>query len=313
MDERICYFNGKYLKESEARVDLSDYGLWEGNVYEVLRTYNGIPFKLKEHADRFLASLACLPFINFKLTRDEVCDCVLELIKRNRSSLPKDDEWQIVTRASRGVWLPDKITEPTFYIYMKPYGSYTGSQANKYETMARWYKEGVHVIGVNTRRLPPECLDPKIKSSNRLSNSLAKYEANLVDPEGFPVILDMQGFITESATENLLMVKGGRVLTSRLTNSLGGITRQTILELCRKIKVESIETDLNIFDLYNADEIMLTNTNYAIIPVSKINGKLLKTGVPGLVTKKLQSAFSELVNYDIVQRVIDFSKQRSTC
>jgi branched-chain amino acid aminotransferase len=311
MDYRICYFNGKYIRENEAKVHISDWGLWEGSVYEVVRTYNGIPFRLKEHVDRFFASLHCLPFIRFKMTPEQVCDCVLKVIKRNQTSLPAGDEWHITFRASRGVWTPDMLTEPTFYIYIEPYGCYKSPHPCEYETMSKLYKEGAYVVAVNTRRIPPECLDPKIKSSNRLGNSMAKYEANLVDPAAFPLMLDIHGFVSESAIENFLIVKDGKVFTSRITNCLSGITRQTVLELCHKIHIESIETDLNIYHLFNADEMMLTNTNYAIIPVSKVNGSLLKIQVPGPITKKIQAAFSKLVDYDIVQRVGDYIKNRA--
>ncbi len=311
MEERICYLNGEYLRESEAKIHLSDWGLWEGSVYEVLRTYNGIPFKLREHVDRFFNSLCCLPFIHFNMTPEEVSSCVLEVMKRNQASLPAGDEWHVAFRASRGVWMPATLTDPTFYIYIEPYGCYGSTHPCGYEKMAKLYKEGAHVVVVNTRRLPPESLDPKIKSSNRLSNSLAQYEASLVDPEAFPLMLDFHGFVTESAIENFLMVKDGEVFTSRLTNCLSGITRQTALELCQKLNIESMETDLNVYHLYNADEVMLTNTNYAIIPVSKLNGRLLQSPVPGPVTQKIQSAFSKLVDYDIVQRVKDYLKNRA--
>ena len=128
----------------------------------------------------------------------------------------------------------------------------------------------------------------------------------MVDPEAFPLMLDIHGFATESARQSFLMVKEGKLLTSRLTNPLGSITRTTVLELAKELEIECFETDLCVYDLYNADEIMITGTSYFIFPVSKFNERVLPTPIPGPITKQLQSAFSKSVHYDIVQRVLDY-------
>jgi len=296
MEERICYFNSEYIKESEARVHISDWGIWEGGVYEVARTYNHVPFKLKEHIDRLFRSLRCLPFIKFDLTPEEVTDITLEVIKRNEECLDPRDDCRVILRVSRGVCFASS-SAPTFYIHLVPYSS---SVADGYRQMAKWYREGAHMVVASTRQLPIQCLDPKIKHTNRLCNRLAQYEANMVDPEAIALILDINGFAIECPRDNFFMVKDGKLFTSKLTNCLPGITRDTVIELAQELKIECMETDVSVYDLYHADEIMITGTSIAIIPVSKFNERVLPAPIPGAITRQLQSAFSKRVEYDIV-------------
>ena len=298
MGERICYFNGEYIRESEARINILDRGLWEGGVYDVGRTYNSVPFKLKEHVDRFFRSLRCLPFIKFDLSPEEVTAVILGVFKRNEEYLKQDTDCTFVYRLTRGV-LSSQPPRPTFYVHLQ-------SLVPNYNQMAKWYQEGAHMVVASTRQIPPQCLDPKIKHTNRLCNLLADYEAKMVDPEAFALMLDINGFATECPINNFFMVKDGKLFTSRMMNCLPGITRQAVLELVPALKIECVEKDLAVYDLCNADEIMITGTSFAIIPVSKFNGRVLPTQMPGAITKQLQAAFSKNVNYDIVRRVLDY-------
>jgi branched-chain amino acid aminotransferase len=300
MEEKICYFNGEYIKESEAKIHISDWGLWEGGVYEVARTYNRVLFKLKEHIDRLFRSIRCLPFIKFTLTPEEVTDISLELIRRNKKYLDEEKDCRIIYRVTRGVLFgPPK--GPTFYAYLGPLLA-------GYPQMAKWYQEGAHMVVASTRHIPPQCLDAKIKHTNRLCNHIAEYEVQMVDPDAFALMLDINGFATECPRDNFFIAKDGKLLTSRLINCLPGITRETVLELAGELAIEFAETDLCVYDLYNADEIMITGTSFAIIPVSKFNETVLPKPIPGAITRKLQSAFSKKVGYDIVQQVLDFTK-----
>jgi len=298
MEEQICYFNGEYIRESEAKIHISDWGLWEGGVYELARTYNHVPFKLKEHIDRFLRSLRCLPFIEFSLTPEEVTDITLEVLKCNEEYLEPGDDYRIIYKLTRGIHFAPS-PGPTFYTHLAPLST-------DYAKAAKWYQKGAHMVVASTRNIPPQCLDPKIKHTNRLCNDLADYEAKMVDPEAFALMLDINGFATECPRNNFFMVKDSKLFTSRLNNCLPGITRETVLELAKELKIEGVETDLCVYDLYNADEIMITGTSFAIIPVSKFNERALPTPIPGTITKQLQSAFSKKVHYDIIQRVLDY-------
>jgi branched-chain amino acid aminotransferase len=301
MGERICYIKGEYVPESEARISICDWGLVEGGVYELTRTFNHVPFKLREHIHRFFRSLRSVPFIKFRLTPEEVQDITGEVLKRNEICLDPKDDWAIVFRATRGVQF-NPSAGPTFYIHTVPlpYGT-THAQ------LAKWYTQGAPLVVASTRQIPPHCLDPKIKHTNRLGYNMAEYEAKMVDPEAFTLMLDTNGCAAEGARENLLMVKDGRLFTPRLTGALEGVTRGTILELAEELNIESNVADLTVADLYNADEMMVTNTSVCIIPVSKFNNQPLRKPIPGPVTRQLISAFTNLVNFDFVERALKAS------
>ena len=299
MKEKICYFNGGYIKEREAKIHISDWAIWEGGVYDIGRTFNHIPFKLNEHIDRLFHSLRSLPFIQFRLTPEKVHDITLEILKRNEKHLDSEDDYRYIYRISRGISV-DPAAGPTFFVYLDSLAPLSGG----YEKIAKWYTKGAHMVVASTRQIPPQCLDPKIKHSNRLCNSLAEFEAKMVDPEAFPLLLDIYGFATECARQSFLMVKDGRLFASKLTNALGGITRATILELAKDLDIECSETDLCVYDLYNADEVMITSSSFCIVPVVKFNDRVLEKPIPGPVTKQLMTALSTAVNCDFVQQIL---------
>lgn len=301
--EKLCYFNGEFIKESEAKIHIFDLGLYADEVYEVGRTYDRVPFKLKEHVDRFFRSIVALPFIEFTPTPEEVIGITLELLKRNEKWLGQQTDCRFTYKLFQGL-LPASPPRPTFYAFLYPY------VAADYDFFAKLYREGAHMVVANNRQIPAQCLDPKIKHANRLCNRLADYQAKMVDPEAIALMLDINGFAAECPTNSFCMVKEGKLFTSRLTSSLQSITRQTVLELARELKIECLETDLSVYDLYNADEIMIVSTGFAIIPVSKFNGRTLPTPIPGAITKQLQSAFSKKVDYDIVQQAFDYAQTK---
>ena len=294
MDERVCYFNGEYVGEDNAKVSIVDWGFREGGVYEITRTYDRIPFRLDEHVDRLFRSLRCLPFIQISLTPREVKNVTLELLKRNETCLGPEDDYSIIYR----------VTRDTLCIHMSPLSS--GRFSGSYESMAKLYRYGAHLVVASTRQIPPQCLDPKIKHTNRLCNDLADYEAKMVDPGAFALMLDINGVAAECPTHNFFLVKEGRLFTPSLSSCLPGVSRQVVLELANELDIEHYEKDIYVYDLYNADEIILTATSFAIVPVSKFNSIRLPAPVPGPITVRLQSAFSRIVGYDIVQRVLDY-------
>ena len=291
--------------EKEARINILDWGLSEGGVYDLARTYNHVPFKLKLHIARLFRSIRSLPFIQFDLTPEEVYEIALQVLEQNERCLDPQDDWAILFRVTRGVQSAPS-SKTTFFIHTVPlpFGCTN-------EQMARWYTEGAHLVVPSTRQIPPQCLDPKIKHTNRLCNNLAEYEARLVDPDAFTLMLDIHGFASEGARENLFAVKDGVLFTPRMTDCLGGITRGTVLELARDLGIPGIEKNLTVFDLNNADEMMITRTTLSIVPVSKFNSLSVPGPIPGEVTGRLMSAFSRSVDYDIVQRVLSLARPAS--
>lgn len=304
MKELICHFNGQYLKESEVRIGLWDLGLWQGGAYEVARTFNHVPFLLEKHVDRLLRTLRSL-YIDIGLSRKEIYDIGSEVVQRNEKNLSPNDDFLLIYRITRGAMpsYPAPPIRPTILVNC----AYLSDQ---YQQQAKYYQEGVHLVVASIRQIPPQCLDPKIKHLNRLCNDLADLEVKRFDSQAFALMLDIYGFAAECPRASFFIVNKGRLLTSKPTNCLGGITRSVIIELAKDLGIEFIEADLSVYDLDNADEMFISGASSVIYPVVKFNGRALEKPVPGPLTKQLFSAFSKKVGCDVAQRAISYVQAR---
>ncbi len=219
----------------------------------------------------------------------------VEWLPGEHIKLERNEDYWLVHRITRGqqVWGPP--TGPTVLV---------NCAELHYEEMARMYREGIHLVVVNTRQIPVQCFDPKAKVMNRLHQRLATLEAQMVDPNAYPLMLDMNGLCAEGSTYNFFMVNSGRLFTPKRDNILWGISRATVLELAKELELESAEVGLSVYDLHSADEIFLTATSYSICPVAKLNNRPLKGPIPGPVTQKLISAWSKMVGIDIVEQCV---------
>jgi len=137
---------------------------------------------------------------------------------------------------------------------------------------------------------------------------MAELEARSVDPGAYVVMLDIYGRLAECAAQNLFIVRQGELFTPKRDNILEGIARMEVMELAENLGIECIEADLYPYDLYLADEVFVTANSICLVPVSKINGKPMGKPAPGPITKRLLSAWSERVGYDIVQRALSHVK-----
>src|SRR5262249_8207647 len=132
--------------------------------------------------------------------------------------------------------------------------------------------DGQHLVTPSVRHVPPQCLDPKIKHRSRLHFHLADQEARLVDPEALALLLDLDGNVTETATANFLIVERGRVTSPTTRNTLPGISRATVIDLCGRLGLPFVERDFQVHDALNADEAFTTSTPYCLMPVTRLNG-----------------------------------------
>ena len=156
------------------------------------------------------------------------------------------------------------------------------------------YRRGLDIITVPTTRNLHSALNPAIKSLNYLNNILAKIEANNGGCEE-AVMLNAEGFVAECTGDNLFIVKNGALLTPPLSaGALYGITRLTVMELAEESGLKVSEPNLTRYDLFSADECFLTGTGAEIVPVVKIDGRVIGTGKPGRVTRRLEDAYHAL-------------------
>jgi branched-chain amino acid aminotransferase len=152
----------------------------------------------------------------------------------------------------------------------------------------------MNIVTVPTMRNLHSALNPAIKSLNYLNNILAKIEANNAGVEE-AVLLNAEGFVAECTGDNLFIVKNGELFTPPLSaGALYGITRAAVIELARDAGLAVSEPNLTRYDLFNADECFLTGTGAEIVPVVKIDGRVIGPGKPGPITRRLVKAYHAL-------------------
>ena len=280
MKEPLIYVNGEYYPKSQAKISVYDHGLLYGDgIYEAIREYDGVIFKLKEHIDRLYESAKSIK-LDLGMSKEEMEKLVIETVKKNGY---KDAYIRIV--ATRGAGRmgvdPRNCDKPTIIIIAEPRKPFLK-------------KEGVEAITASVRRVPSWALDPKIKTLNYLNNVLAKIEAiNAGVDEA--IMLNEHGYVTEASTENIFIVKNRKLITPPLeAGILRGITRETVMELAKELGYECEERNLTPHDLYNADEVFVTGTAAEIVPIIKIDGRVIGDGKPGPVTKELMKKFEEI-------------------
>ncbi|MBI2104301.1 MAG: branched-chain-amino-acid transaminase [Candidatus Omnitrophica bacterium] len=286
------YLNGTFVDEAKAVVSVFDHGLLYGDgVFEGIRSYDGLIFKLREHIDRLFESAHTI-MLPIPLSREELIEVVKQCLRLNR--LRDAYIRLVVTRGEGDLGLdPRKCLNPTVFAI-----------ADKIELYPKkLYEQGLSLITVATQRNVPEALNPQIKSLNYLNNILAKIEAINAGYEE-AIMLSHSGYVTECTGENLFIVKGKQLLTPPpYVGVLRGITRQTVMELARLhhtkgagrgAGLEAREELLTRHDLFNAEEVFLTGTAAEIVPVVKIDGRVIGNGKPGPATKRLQQGFRRL-------------------
>jgi branched-chain amino acid aminotransferase len=298
MNEMTVFLNGSFVPESEAKISVLDAGFNAGDgVYDVTRTFGHRPFRLRDHTARLFRSLRYAR-IDCGLAQEEMEKITSEVLQRNKPLLGKDDDvalWQVVSRglrSSRGNRAAGKAT-------VTVYGVIIG-----FREFARHYVEGVKLVIPSTRRIPPQCLEPKAKITNKMNHNLAIFEAQQVDPKAIPLMLDLDGNISESNAHNFFLVSRGALCTPSSKNVLDGITKDTIFSLAAKLGIRVMDGNLTPYDAYNAEEAFLASTSPTIVPVQSISGVKPTAEIPGPVTRRLLQAWSEMVGVDIVAQAL---------
>lgn len=282
--EPFIYINGSFLPKTQAKISVYDHGFLYGDgVFEGIRAYNGIVFKLQEHMDRLCESAKYIK-LTIPLTREQMVAAVLETLRKNRLH-----DAYIRVIVSRGVGDlgvdPTLCAKPSVVIIAEPVDLRYG--AERRET-------GIAVNISSIRRDATDATTHEVKSLNYLNSVLAKIEANEAGV-GDAVLLDHRGFVSEACVANLFLVKEGQIITpSAAAGILRGITRRRIIQLCRDLGFAIHERDITPFELVNADEVFLTGTKSELTPVVSINGRTIGTGQVGPTTKSLIRGFERI-------------------
>jgi branched-chain amino acid aminotransferase len=279
------FIDGKFHDEAKAKISVFDHGLLYGDgVFEGIRAYNGRVFRLKEHIDRLFYSAKAI-LLDIPMSHEELMKATVETCRRNKVT---DGYIRLVV--TRGIGT----------LGLNPFRCPKGSViiiAGKIQLYPpALYKQGMEIVTVATTRNLHNAVNPAIKSLNYLNNILAKIEAINAGVEE-AIMLNADGYVAECTGDNLFIIKGDRMFTPPLyAGALYGITRGVAIELARERGLQVEETNITRYDLYNADECFLTGTGAEVIPVVKIDGRVIGTGRPGTATKDLIKRYHALTN-----------------
>ncbi len=291
-NQRIAWFNGKFVPESDVVIPFRDRSWKYGDgAFDMTRTFEGKPFRLKEHIDRFYRSLRYLQ-IDPGLSPKEMIAHSEEVVARNEHLRAQVGDWWLGQRVSRGV---DAVgdegwdhTGPNVVIEMTPL---------PFAKRAKQYRDGGEVMTTTARRIAPSMLSPRAKTHNYLNLIMADREVRARDPKAWAVLLDVNGNLCEGLGSNIFVIRDGKVFTPPTSdNILEGLTRLGMIELLRKeLDMEVLEQSIDRSELYIADEIFLCGTGAQISPVIEIDHRPIGEGQVGPVVARIQKLYFDIV------------------
>ena len=301
MTERIAYFNGEFLPESKVCISFRDRGFNLGDaVFDAERTFAGEIFRLKAHIDRLYRSLEKAS-IDPGLTPQEMTDITQETVARNLPLLGPGEDYWVMQRVTRGLnvvggelW---QSTGATVIVECTPL---------PLRARAPMLRDGLDVFTPSLRRVPPESLDPNIKSHNYLNLVMADLEVRDRSSHAWAILLDTRGYVSEGIGSNVFFVQAGELLTPKAAYVLPGVSRAVVLELAAAEGISVRETDVSPEQARDSDEAFITSTSFCICPVRSYDGAMLDVhGVPGPVTRQLSDAFSREAGFDFVGQYLN--------
>lgn len=281
----LIYIDGEFLPFAEAKISVFDHGLLYGDgVFEGIRCYNGYVFKLDEHLERLYDSAKSL-MLQIPIPIEALKQDVLETLRQNQ--LREGYIRLIVTRGIGDLGLdPEKCPNPSVIIIADKISLYP----------QHYYDNGLEIVTVSVRRNYPEAINPRIKSLNYLNNILAKIEAKQSGAVE-ALMLNNDGYVVECSGDNIFLVKNEVIITPPPhIGILEGVTRNSVITLAQEAGFQVDERVFTRHDIYIADECFLTGTAAEVIPVVKLDQRVIGTGEPGKVTQKLIAAFRHLAN-----------------
>jgi len=281
--EILVSVNGQLKPRADASVSVFDSVVQGGDaVWEGLRVYDGRIAELDGHLQRLQDSAKALAFTQVP-SSDEVRAAIFATLEANGMR----DNAHVRLTLTRG----EKVTSG-----MNPRFNQSGCTLI---VLAEWKPpvysdDGIRVITASTRRNTPACLDSKIHHNNLLNNILASIEANVAAADS-AIMLDLDGFVSETNDTNLFLVKNGLLLTPHADSCLPGLTRKMILEICEQQSIPAEQRNLSLTEVYTANEVFTSGTMGELTPVLEADGRVIGDGKAGPLTMRLQKLHREYV------------------
>lgn len=278
------YINGELFDKEDAKISVFDHGLLYGDgVFEGMRSYGGKVFQLDRHLKRLWDSAKTI-WLQIPISRQEMTRAVNETLRINGI---QDGYVRLLVTRGRGTLGLDAhlCKNPQVVIITDHIALYPEEH----------YQKGLEIVTASTLRNHPGALNPRIKSMNYLNNILAKIEGMLAGCVE-ALMLNHKGEVAECTGDNVFLVSGGELLTPPIdAGILEGITREVVMEIAKKAGMTVRQIPLTRHDVYVADECFLTGSAAEVIPVVKVDGRVIGTGEPGPITQQLRAGFQELV------------------
>jgi branched-chain amino acid aminotransferase len=280
----LVNLNGKLVDKADARISVYDHGLLYGDgVFEGIRIYAGKVFRLHEHVERLYESAKHV-LLEIPWGPQKMIEEVLRTVEANK----KQDGYVrlVVTRGVGSLGIdPNKCDVPSIFVIVDDISLYP----------QRTYDEGMEIVTSSFIRSHPNTISPRVKSLNYLNNILAKIEATRAGCLE-ALMLNHLGEVAECTADNVFLVKHGVLRTPPSSAGiLQGVTRDAVIELACAAGIAVQEIALTRHDVYTADELFLTGTGAEIVPVVKVDGRVIGSGRPGPLTKQLLERYHVLV------------------
>ena len=284
----VVYLNGKFVDLAHAKVSILDRGFCYGDaLFETMRVYSGKIFRVDLHLDRLERGAQSI-FLNLPESRERLKEILYQTFNRNQGA---DAVIRLTITRGEGtlgkLWQTD--TTPTLSVYVKPYKAPPGE----------WYQNGVPISLVPDSASGLGGVAEQIKSANYLSSILARKQAEDQNSvEG--IMMNSKAEICDGTVSNIFLIQQGHLVTPAVNPYvLAGVTRRVVLDLAAHTGISCKEKTLTAEDVFQADEVFLTNTGWEILPVTRINGEPVGAGQPGPITQALGQAFRKSVDAEI--------------
>jgi branched-chain amino acid aminotransferase len=308
---RLVSFNGELVPETEAKVSIYDSALMFGDmVFEMTRSFNKKQFKLEDHVSRLYTGLKILR-IPLELTKIQMMEECYKTIDANDHLFEDDDEHRLMIDVSRGL----------LGIYQDIPGLHKGPNVIIADFPLRWtvtnmgqlFDKGINMVITSQRAIPSSLMDPKIKNRSRLFYLMANIEASqFAGDNNWALLMGTDGFITEGTGDNFFIIKDGIVISPQGRDILRGISREYVMsELCPELGIPVIEKNIEVYDVYTADEAFITGTPFCMLPVTSLNGLEIGNGKVGNIFSKILERWSLNTGVDIKKQIQSWDSVRS--
>jgi branched-chain amino acid aminotransferase len=311
-EERKVWVNGVFVPEHDARVSIYDSALMFGDVvFEMTRSFNGQQFKLQEHIERLYLGCKILR-IPLDMSQEEMLQVCKETIEVNAQLFRDDDEHRLLINVTRG----------TLGLYQDVVDAHIGTNVIIADFPLRWtvagtgrfYNSGINAVVSRQRAIPSELLDAKIKNRSRIHYMMANIDVSGYEgDDNWALLLDTDGFVAEGTGANFFIIKDNVLITPEPRNILRGISRDYVINnLAPSLDIQVIEKNIELYDVYGADEAFFTSTPFCMLPVNRLNGEPIGDGRVGPLYTKMLEQWGENTAVDIPGQIKKWNAEGRT-